>query len=814
MPSIDFKKIRLDLLIILGFAVLSLMYCYPQLQGKKLKQSDAISWQGMAHEGMMYHDSTGKDVLWSNSMFGGMPTYTTYLGANTNNYPWYIQTVLELVGKPAYFFFIAMLCFYILMRVLGINKWLGVAASVAYAFASYNAIIIGVGHDTKMLSIAYVPLAFAGIYLIFKEKWLTGAALWGLAIALLANNAHYQMMYYLIIICLCFGVSMLFVALKENKFKQFLISSLITISVGVLGMLPSITSVLTTNEYSKETMRGGASELSGHDRKASGGLDKDYAFRWSMGVGETFCLMIPYLYGGATYESADKAPKTAELVGPNADMLPIYWGGQPYQSGPVYLGAVICFLFILGLLVVRSPNKWWILAASIIGIVLSWGKNFEGINYFLFDHIPMLNKFRTVEMAMVIPQFLFPLLGILAVQDIIDKKQSSEQLWKNVKIAAGISAGLCILLGLGGSLFFNFSGSTDAQLQPELLKALREDRASLATTSALKSAAYIIIAAALLWAFIKDKIKPMVLMIGLIIIIAIDLIPVSQDYLNDKNYVDASEYDASFEPRDVDKMILRDKDPYYRVLDLSRDPYNDATQAYFFKCVGGYHPAKMEIYQDLIDRQMGGKGFNGQVLNMLNTKYIIVGGQKSAPQVMPNPTACGNAWFVNEVKWANTADDEMNGLNAPHLGDTLAMPDAFDPRKTAVIRTTFKDVLGNAPFGKDSTAFVKLDKYGLDDISFYSHNSKDGLAVFSDIYYAEGWKAYVDGKETPIVKANYVLRALKIPFGDHKILFEFRPQSFYGGRKIALAGSLVLFALFAVALLPLFKKDKTSQAKA
>lgn len=814
MPSIDFKKLRLDLLIILGFAVLSLLYCYPQLQGKKLKQSDAISWQGMSHEAMTYHDSTGKDVLWSNSMFGGMPTFTTSVYANSYNYPWYIQTVLEVVGKPAYFFFIAMLCFYILMRVLGINKWLGVAASVAYAFASYNAIIIGVGHDTKMLSIAFLPAAFAGIYLIYKEKWLSGAALWGLFIALLANNAHYQVMYYLLIICLCFGVSMLFVALKENKFKQFLISSFITISVGVLGMLPSITSVLTTNEYSKETMRGGASELSGHDRKASGGLDKEYAFRWSMGVGETFCTMIPYLYGGASYEPADKAPKTAEMVGANADMLPIYWGGQPYQSGPVYLGAVICFLFILGLLVVRSPNKWWILAASVIGIVLSWGKNFEGVNYFLFDHIPMLNKFRTVEMAMVIPQFLFPLLGIWAVQDIIDKKQSADQLWKNVKIAAGITAGLCILLGLGGSLFFNFSGSTDAQLQPELLKALKEDRASLATTSALKSAAYIIVAAALLWAFIKDKIKPMILMIGLTLIIAIDLIPVSQDYLSEKNYVDASEYETNFEPRDVDKMIMKDKDPYYRVLDLSRDPYNDAVQAYFHKCVGGYHPAKMEIYQDLIDRQLGSKGFNGQVLNMLNTKYIIVGGQKSAPQVMPNPTACGNAWFVNEVKWANTADDEMNGLNAPRLGDTVAMPDAFDPRKTAVIRTTFKDVVGSAPFGKDSTAFVKLDKYGLDDISFSSHNSKEGLAVFSDIYYAAGWKAYVDGKETPIVKANYVLRAIKIPAGDHKIFFEFKPESFYGGRKIALAGSLLLFALFAAALLPLFKKDKTSQDKA
>jgi len=815
MPSFDFKKIRLDLYIVLGFIVVSFLYCYPQLQGKKLKQNDGVSWLGMSHEATAYHDSTGYDVLWSNSMFGGMPTYTHAVEANTNNYPAYIQMVLEALGKPAYFFFIAMLCFYILMRVLGINRWLSVAASVAYSFASYNAIIIGVGHDTKMLSIAYMPAAFAGIYLIYKEKWLSGAALWGIFIALLACNAHYQVMYYLIMICFCFGVCMFFMAIKENKIKQFFISTLIAVSVGVLGMLPNITALLTTNEYSKQTMRGGTSELSGHDKKASGGLDKSYAFQWSMGVGESFCMMVPYLYGGASEELAEKAPKTAELVGSNSDMLPTYWGEQPFQSGPVYLGAVICFLFLLGLLVVRSPHKWWILAASVIGIVLSWGKNFPEVNYFLFDHIPMLNKFRTVEMALIIPQFLFPLLGIWAVQDIIDKKLKPDVLWKDVKIAAGVTVVLCLLLGVGGSMFFKFTGSGDAQYQAELVKALKEDRASMASMSGIKSAIYILIAAGLLWAFIKDKIKPMVLMIGLVAIIAIDLIPVSLDYLSDKNYVDASDFDTNFEPRDVDKQILRDKDPYFRVYDRSRNTYNDAIQAYFFKCIGGYHPAKLEIYQDLIDRQMGGQGFlNAKVFDMLNTKYIIVGGQKSPPQVIPNPEACGNAWFVNDVKWANTADEEMDGLNGQHLGDTTTVPNGFEPQKTAIMRTTFKDVMGDYNFGKDSAAYIKLDRYGLDDISFISHNSKDGLGVFSDIYYAAGWKAYVDDKETPIMRVNYVLRAIKIPAKDHKIRFEFRPQSFYGGRKIALAGSLLLFALFIGALFPLFKKDKPVQNKA
>lgn len=806
--KIDFKKFQIDIIAIMGFAVLSLAYCYPQLQGKKLNQHDNISWQGMAHEAIAFHESTGQDVLWSNSMFGGMPTYTSYVGATNTNYVAYIQTILQSIGKPAYFFFIAMLCFYILMRVLGINKWVSMLGSVAYAFSSYNAIIIGVGHETKMLTLGYLPAALAGLYLIFKKKWLTGAALLGVSIELIFSNNHFQVIYYSFFIFLCFGIVMLFIAIKEGRIMQFLISGVIAVCAVLIGVGPSMSTIMTTTEYSKETMRGGASELSGHDKKTSGGLDKEYAFRWSNGIGETFCLMIPYLYGGSSGESADKAPKTLEAVGGNAESLPIYWGPQPFVGGPVYFGAVICFLFVLGLMVVRSPHKWWIVAASVIGIVLSWGKNFEAINYFLFDHLPMMNKFRTPSMALVIPQFLFPLLGVWAIQEVIDRKDNPK-VWEHIKIAAGITAGLCLLLGLGGSMFFSFTGGEDAQLQKEMVKLLKDDRISLAMKSGSWSAAYILLSAGLLWAFIKNKIKPALMIAGIGVIIAIDLIPVAYSYLNEKNYVDASEYETIFEPRDVDKQILKDPDPYYRVLDLSKDTYNDAVQAYFHKCVGGYSPAKMEIYQDLIDRQMS-RGFNAQVLNMLNTKYIIVGGQKGAPGVIPNRTSCGNAWFVDEVKWANTADEEMAGLDAPKIGDTIEVPNAFDPKKTAVMRATFKNDLGNNVFGKDSAAYVKLDKYGLDDISFISQNSKDGLAVFSDIYYSKGWKAYIDGKETPIMKADYVLRAIRIPAGNHKIEFHFHPASFYTGQKVGLASSILLILLCLGAFYPLFKKGKVN----
>jgi hypothetical protein len=820
----DFKKARIDILAVIGFALIALLYCYPQLQGKKLSQHDNVQWQSMAREGMAYHDSTGKDVLWSNSMFGGMPTYTTYVATSNVNFLSYVQSVLQAVGKPAYFFFIAMLGFYILMRVLKVNKWLGIVGALAYAFSSYNAIIIGAGHDTKMLTMGYLPVAMAGLYLIFREKWLQGAAVFGLSMVLIFLNNHFQVVYYVLIMFACFGVVMLFIAIKEGRLKQFFISAAVAAVTFAVGTGPSMPSVLSTSEYSKETMRGGASELSGHDKKTNGGLDKEYAFRWSNGIGETFCLMIPYLYGGASAENAEKAPKTYEATGGRAEQLPLYWGPQPFLSGPVYFGAVVCFLFVLGLMVVRSGHKWWILAASVFCIVLSWGKNFESVNYFLFDNLPYLNKFRTPSMALVIPQFLFPLLGIWGLQEILEQKDKAK-IWKQVMTATGITAGLCLLLAVMGGAFFDFTGAGDAQYEPEMVKLLKEDRFSLAASSSLKSAIYILLAAGLLWAYLKDKIKSTVLIAGIGIIIAADLIPVAATYLNESKYVDAAEYDSLFEPRPADSRILQDPDRYYRVLDLSRDTYNDAVQSYFHKCVGGYHPAKMEMYQDLIDHNMG-RRFNIQVLNMLNTKYVIF--PLKEPTELPNAEACGNAWFVSNVKWAKTADEEMALLqsdsnfsaesmfyklrgSAMGQADTnaaIAQTSGFRPKEEAIIRETFRSTLGNYTFGKDSAAYVKLARYGLNDISFTSNNSQPGLAVFSDIYYDKGWKAFVDGNETPIVKANYVLRAIKVPAGKHNIEFRFHPKTFYTGKTIALISSIIMIMICIGAIYVTVKNSK------
>jgi len=810
-----FKKHLHDILIVVGFAVVALLYCYPALQGKKLQMGDTLSWIGMSHEAKQWHEKTGENTMWSNSMFGGMPTFTYYV-PESNNFIYPVQEfIMNLFPMPVPFLFLAMLGFFILMRVLNVNKWLAAIGSIAYAFATFNIDIIVAGHQTEMLSVAYMPSVVAGLILLYRSKWWTGIPLLGISLALMVSNAHFQVLWYLMVVILFMVVGMFINAIKSGEIKQFFMSSVIAFVTAMIAVGPSAPSLLSTADYAKETMRGGTSELSGHDKgKKNGGLDKDYAFRWSNAMGETFCLMIPHLYGGSSDEPVDVAPKLSELTGGQIGGAPMYWGPQPFLGAPTYVGAIICFLFILGLLIVRSPHKWWIAAVSVLAVMMSWGKHFPGLNYLLFDTLPMLNKFRTPTMVLVIPQLLFPLLAIWALNDIVTGAITKEELWKKLKIAAGIAAGICVLLGVGGSMFFSYTNpEVDARYQKEIVDALKDDRASYAMKSALTSAAFILLAAALIWAYIKNMVKANVLIIGIGVLVAVDIFRVDSHYLNEEKYLDESDYEAVFAPRRVDQQILQDKDPYYRVMDITRDINNDAMQAYFHKCIGGYSPAKLEIYQDLIDRQMDFRtgSVNAQVLNMLNTKYFIFPVKGGEPAVQMNRDACGNAWFVNEIKWANTADEEMDALNAGKLGDTAHVA-GFQPLNTAVVRTKYKDKIGG-DIGKDSMATVKLSKYGLNEITYSSNNSREGLAVFSDIYYKD-WHAYVDGKETPIVKADYVLRAVKVPAGQHKIEFRFVSEAYNKGNTIALISSILLIGLCLGAFYPLVKKRQEPQNKA
>ena len=832
MQSFDFKKLLPHVYIILGFIVIAFMFSYPQLDGLELRQGDNVQWKAMAKEGMDWHEKTGENVMWSNSMFGGMPTFTYYV-AEIKNYIYPIQeAIMDMLGKPAAFLFLAMLGFYILALSLGFNKWVRLLGSVAYAFSTYNITLIEAGHETKMWGLAYIPMIMAGLLVLYRGKYWTGIPLLALPLALLMTTAHYQVMYYAIMMIFGMVITLFIIALKEQQLKRFFIASVIALVAAAVGIGPSMQLFLATLQYNKTTMRGGESELTiNHDvDKKTGGLDKDYAFGWSNAWGESFTVLVPMLYGGASYEDVGEGSETYETMTnigvPEQSAagfvtnLPTYWGPQPFTGGPFYFGAIICFLFVLGMMIIRSPHKWWILAVSILAFLMSIGKHFPSLNYFLFDTLPALNKFRVPNMILVIPQLLFPLLGAWALNDILTDKISKAEVWKKVKTAGIATGGLCLLLGLGGSLFFDFKADADSQVKQQLtqsfqnegaanevLSAIQDDRASMAMESGIMSALFIALAIGLIWAYTQEKLKGQYVAIALVALVAIDLIRIDTRYLNEENYITPDEYEALFAPRPVDRQVMQDPDPYYRVLDLSVNPFNNAMQAAHHKCIGGYSPAKMEIYQDMIDIHMA-TGFNKEVLNMLNTKYIISPqGQNGEPVPIPNPEACGNAWFVNNLQWKETADDEILALNAGKIGDTASVANAFQPKETAVLRSNYKDELGSKKIGRDSTAYVKLAKYGLNNISYVSKNSTDGFAVFSDIYYPYGWKAYVDGNETPIYRTNYLLRGLHLTAGEHKIEFVFHPEKFYLGDSIAMISSILLWLTVAVSIFMAVQKE-------
>jgi hypothetical protein len=827
MSSPATKKYSSYLWIVAGFILLAFLYCYPVFSGKKLSAGDNVSWKAASHEASTYEAATGISPLWSNCMFGGMPTYSFYL-QNPKNYLGPLHHLLtESLPQPVPMFFLAMLGFFILSCTLGFNRWIGVIGAIAYAFSTYNPGIIAAGHNTKMFCIAYMPGVLAGFLMIFNGRRLSGAALMALCFALMIP-LHQQIVYYTGLILLIAGIAIAIQEVKNKRIQNLVIGSAISLAITALAIAPALPHLLPTAEYTKYTMRGGASELkkAGSEEKKSGGLDKDYAFRWSNGAGETFCLLVPEFYGGSSaqdigtgskfYETMTSVGFPEQYAEQYAAQAPLYWGPQPMLMGPIYFGAVICFLFVLGIIVIRSPHKWWIIAASVLSILMGMGKNFPALNYFLFDHLPLYNKFRAPTMSLTIAQLMFPLLGIWTLNDIFTAKVSGAELWKKIKTATIITAGLCILLAVGSQMFADFKGvndevmaarfaqnaNNDQAVGQRIVKALQEDRSSMAFKSSMTSAFFILAAAALLWGYAKNKLKKEMVIGGLALLVAIDLIPTASRYLNKDNYKDDGDYEAQFIPRPVDQEIMKDKDPYYRVLDLSRDTYNDALQCYFHKAIGGYSPAKMESYQDLIDVHMS-RSYNSEVLN-----YIIFnGGPNGQPVFQPNPGACGNAWFVSGIRYVQTANEEMDAMNAAALGDTTPVAGAWNARQTAIIRKDFAATLGNGTsFTRDSAAYIKLEQYGLNDLSFVSANSHEGLAVFSDIYYDKGWKAYIDEKEVPIIKANYVLRALKIPAGNHKIAFHFRPETYYRSSNLAMVGSLLIYLLIGAAVFMAFRK--------
>ena len=809
-------------LAVLFFVVLACAYFAPIVfEGKTLAQHDITQFQGGAHEAQEYAKAMGKEALWTNSMFSGMPTYLISLHF-PGDWSGYLQKALTL-GLPAVVanLFLALLCGYILLVALGLRPLVAVAGAVALGFSSYNLAILAAGHNTKSIALAYAPLVLGGLVATYRrDKWL-GAALFAVGLTLNVRANHLQITYYLLLLVAIFGLIELVAAVRAGRFPDFLKRTALLGLGAALAVGVSFGRLYTTLEYSKYSNRGrtelkalapvapGQAPAAGPD-EAGSGVDRDYAFQYSYGVGETITLLIPNFYGGASAMplGPDSNLAKAGLPAEYLASMPTYWGQQSYTAGPVYMGAVVCFLFILGLFVVDKRTRYWLLAGTVLSILLAWGKNFETFNYLVFDLLPGYNKFRAVSMALVIAQLAMPLLGALALGRVLRPRPASQPLpaadpqlhpalakaagasrpaavvsadalalLPKVLYAGAIAAGLCGLAYLA-SFSFDFSAPIDGELTkqgftPQLLGALRADRADLLRNDAWRGLLFIGAALGVLYFYLKGKLGVLPVAAAMVVLVLVDLWGVDKRYLGENKF-QRETIAEEFQPSPADQLILQDKDLSYRVLNL-QNPFNEAQTSYFHKSIGGYHGAKLRRYQDLIERQISTN--NQQVLNMLNTRYLITGDAKQP--VQRNPGALGNAWFVSEVKTVQSPDEEMAALGA------------LSPATVAVVDASKFPQQKNAAYASAGSS-IALTKYSPDELQYRYNAAQAGLVVFSEIYYADGWQAFIDGKPVPHLRADYVLRALPVPAGAHVITFTFAPRSYVVGNSVSLGASVLL----------------------
>lgn len=835
MRKITFKTLLPHIIAVVLFLIIAVIYCKPALEGQVVAQHDIQGWRGMAQQSFEFKEKYGHFPLWTNSMFSGMPAYQIAMDSQTNIKLNFFHSILTLgLPKPISFFFLACLGFYFLCIVARANPWAGIMGAIAYAYSTFDPIIVSVGHDTQMLSLGYAPFVIGSILLLFHRKYWTGLALTALFSSLLIMQAHLQVVYYTLIIAGILTIAFIIKSYREKALTPAFKAAGLALIAGILGLASMAVSMMPTYEYAKESMRGGRSQLTLGDAnvKTKGGLDKDYAFRYSLGFMETLTFAVPGLYGGSNggdeYTTSSKfVQKFSELGVPEEQALQYensysYWGDQPVTSGPVYLGALVCLLFIFGIFYIKGWYKWWLVAASAVGVILAYGSNLEGVNYFLFDYLPFYNKFRAPTMALVIPQLCFPLLGVLAISKLIrNYADDTPELFNSIKKTA-ITAGALIVILVGFYFLASFSGKSDSALreniqqsmigQPgqevppqvmqqaqavstQIISALQSDRRSLMGGDLVRTIIIMALGLGLVYFFAKRKISATVLLGALIVISGYDLLGIATRYLNESNYVDESQFESVFIPTEADNRILSDPDHNnFRVFNQTVDVFNDATTSYHHNSVGGYHPAKLDLYNDLITWQLS-KG-NMEVFNMLNTRYFIMPDPQSGkPVAQYNPNAFGNAWLVDDIKWVETPDEEMLAL------------DSTDLRHVAVVETLYKEQV-KEPVVTDSAATISLVKNLNDEIEYSYSSSTPQVAIFSEIYYPHGWHAFIDGKKADYFKADYLLRAMHLPAGQHKIEFKFEPASFYTGRTISIVVTLLILALIVIAVVMNIKSKK------
>ncbi len=812
MEKFSLNKCVPHIIAIILFLVLPIIYFSPVLEDKQLSQHDAQTYIGMSKEVSDYNKKSDDIALWSNSMFGGMPTYLVALPINTLFSELYNLTNLYN-WRPISFIFLYFAGFYLALLLFGVSPWLALAGALGFGFSSYNFIIIAAGHASKAIAIGYMaPVIASFYYTLKKDKWI-GGALFGIFLALDIYSGHPQITYYTLLILLIIGITEFVFAIKNKSVPELLKRTAIIVIFSFLAVATNAGRLWTTMEYGNYSMRG-KSDLTNNQANKTSGLDRDYATSYSYGIGETLTFLIPNFNGGSSAvgfgedSESGKALKSNNVpnVSSVVKTLPGYWGGQPQTSGPVYFGSIICFIFVLGLFLLKGPIRIWVVIATVLSVALAWGHNFMPLTNLFLDYFPGYNKFRTVTMILVIAGFTFPLFAILTLQKIlnrdIDRKSWLKPLAWSIGLTAGISLIFALLPGMAGS----FVSPIDSQLPDWLQSTVIADRQSMLQNDAIRSVIFILLGAGVIWALVEEKLKITTGLLVLGALIIVDMWGVDKRYLNDGNFVSAREAKNPIKATAADLEILKDKTADYRVLNMAVSTFNDVTTSYFHQSIGGYHGAKMRRYQELIDFHIANEmaligkrlekiksesgmdslfiGLNS--LNMLNTKYLIY-----SPQAAPilNKHALGSVWLVDKYKVVENADQEVAAIKL------------IDPAKEAVIDKKFQSLLSGVTLSNDPRASITLKEKSLNKMIYHYQGNGNQLAVFSAIYYPKGWNVYIDGKITPHFQADFVLRSMLLSKGDYDIVFKFEPDSYKTGSVISFWSSILLLLLVAALFL-------------
>ena len=833
----QFKRLLPDVAAILFFIVIAFAYFYPAVsEGRILAQHDAVAGIGAGREHQEYYQEHGKATRWTNALFSGMPTYQLAPGYDSGRTLNYVQNVYRLF-LPTYvwYVFVMLLGFYILLRAFNFKVWLSVLGAIIWAFSSYFFIIIAAGHIWKFVTLAYIPPTIAGMVLVYRGRYWLGGLLTALFVALQIVSNHFQMSYYflfvMLFIAIAYGVSLW----KGKQFIRFLKGTGVLIVAGLLGICINLSNLYHTYQYTQESMRGKSELVKAHiANQTNSGLERDYITQWSYGIGETFSLLVPNVKGGASVPLSQNEiamKKANPMYGGLYGQLGQYWGEQPGTSGPVYVGAFVMFLFVLGCFIVKGPMKWALLAGTVFSILLSWGKNFMGLTDFFIDYVPMYNKFRAVSSILVIAEFTIPLLAIMALKEIVEHPSVLKEKAKCFYASLGLTGGLSFLFAIAPRVFFpSYISSMEmsalqqaipAEELASILANLEEMRVAIFTSDAWRSLFVIVIGVALLLMYVRGKLKAVPLVLSLIVLCLLDMWTVDKRYLYDSQFVaKGTEMKPFLQPSETDKKILEDKTLYYRVLNLSTNTFNENETSYWHKSIGGYHAAKLRRYQEMIEehiqKEMGGlfqdlpsvggdmTQFDSskiKVLNMLNTRYFIFPLQGGGTMPVLNPYAFGNAWFVDKVTYVDNANEEIEAIHQ------------IDLKKEAVVDKRFESEIKVEDAFADTLRSVTLKSYEPNELVYEVNSLKGGVVVFSDIYYP-GWQSFVDGKEVPHGRADYILRAMNIPAGKHEIRFLFDPKSVHVTETIAFCamGILLLGAIcMCVVGLRRFQKNKLSR---